>query len=296
MNNPIENAQGVDISVWQDDNSTPQMFDPWQARAQGAVFVGIKASQANWADPDYAQNWACCRDVLYRMPYHFLTWDVDPKRQAEVFWSLLERDTHALLPLMVDFEWWRSTPPAALEILFNFLERLKTLSAPLPLGIYTSKSFWEPHGSRAAYWRQYCLWLCDISGAVEIPAPWEAFTFHQYTFKLQGPAWGAESLDLDGDVFNGTLAEMQARFALPPLAECPLPERAADLQNLCVRVNGLRLRSAPGLEGAVLGWLNTGAEVQVTERRADAQGRGEWLRVSAGGWIAGDWLGNKYAA
>jgi len=88
-------AFGIDVSKWQDDNSTPQMFDPVRAKQRGASFVGIKVSQAGWADPDYAQNWANCRRWLYRMPYHFMTWDVDPggsRRQTRwtsctILWS-----------------------------------------------------------------------------------------------------------------------------------------------------------------------------------------------------------------
>ena len=53
----MANCLGVDISVWQDLNSTPQMYDPWKTRKQNGVFVGIKASQANWIDPDFIMNW-----------------------------------------------------------------------------------------------------------------------------------------------------------------------------------------------------------------------------------------------
>lgn len=207
-------AQGVDISVWQDNNSTPQMFDPHKARSMGASFVGIKTSQADWADPDFTMNWANCRRVLYRLPYHFLVWDKPAKKQAETFWGLLENDPGEL-PLTCDFEWWQIIPSNAMDILYNFMERLKQLASPLPLGIYSNYYFWLPYGSAASYWKQYHLWLCDISGDVDVPPPWDDWTFHQYTFKLYGPDWGAESLDLDGDYYNGTLEEMIAHFSLP---------------------------------------------------------------------------------
>jgi GH25 family lysozyme M1 (1,4-beta-N-acetylmuramidase) len=213
----MANAQGVDISVWQDNNSTPQMFDPYKARARGASFVGIKVSQGNWADPDYLLNWAHCRNVLYRLPYHFLTWDIAPNRQAETFWSLVEKDTLGILPLTVDFEWWKQTPAKAMDIVYNFTYRLKQLADPLPQGLYTALEFWKPNGSSDAYWEQFYLWLCDISGEVQVPVPWDKWAFHQYTFKLRGPDWGAESLDLDGDYFNGSLTEMQKEFNLPAL-------------------------------------------------------------------------------
>ena len=265
------NAKGVDISVWQDKNSTPQMFDPRKARAKGASFVGIKISQANWADPDYAMNWSNCRSVLYRMPYHFMTWDISPRRQAEVFWSLLERDTFGLLPLTCDFEWWSTVPTRAMDLLYAFMERLKDLASPLPMGIYTAKTFWDPNGSRDDYWKQYFLWLCDITGAVEVPKPWDKWSFHQYTFKLPGLEWGAESLDLDGDYYNGTLEEMIARFNLPELDGLVVPPPAiqqpepAAVLRMKVLSNGLRVREAPSIDALVVDYLSQAQVVTVQE-------------------------------
>ena len=193
------------------------MFDPWKTRAMGGYFAGIKVSQANYADPDYILNWAHCKNVLYRMPYHFLTWTTSANLQAETFWRLLEPEHHAMLPMVVDFEWWNVVPAKAMDILYAFTERLKDLASPLPMGIYTAKSFWDPNGSTANYWKQFHLWLCDIAGEVPVPKPWSTWKFWQYTFKLDGLAWGAESLDLDGDYYNGTLADMRAEFSLPEL-------------------------------------------------------------------------------
>jgi len=288
------NAQGVDISVWQDNNSTPQMFDPVRARQRGASFVGIKVGQASWADPDYAQNWANCRRWLYRLPYHFLTWDVSPRRQAEVFWSLLEKDTFALLPLTVDFEWWKTTPGNAMDILYNFTERLRYLSAPLPMGIYTAKSFWVPNGSTAPYWKQFYLWLCDISGAVEVPAPWERWTFHQYTFKLHGPDWGAESLDLDGDYYNGTVEDMRTQFGLPelepvePPASVPLP--VGEPLRMQALVEGQVVRRGPGTSFEKVGQLRAGELVNVL----GVGGSDVWVEIEPGQWAAVRYAGKTY--
>jgi hypothetical protein len=290
----VTNAQGVDISVWSDKNSTPQMFDPRKARSKGASFVGIKISQSNWADPDYALNWAHCKNVLYRMPYHFLTWDVSPYKQAEVFWSLIERDTHALLPLTCDFEWWKTVPAGAMDMLYSFTYRLKQLADPLPLGIYTAKSFWEPNGSLADWWKQFHLWLCDINGPVEVPAPWKTYAFHQYTFKLPGLEWGAESLDLDGDYYNGTLEQMIAQFKLPALDGLepqpqPLPTTGI------VQVAELNLRGTPErTSNNAIGSLRQGLPVEILERKPDAGGNGEWLKVRAEGWVAGTWAGSEF--
>jgi hypothetical protein len=247
----MANCLGVDVSVWQDNNSTPQMYNPYKTRAKGGSFVGIKTSQANWVDPDFIMNWNNCKNVLYEMPYHFLTWDVAPNRQAEVFWSVLEKNIHGgVLPLVADFEWWgTSTPPNAMDMLYNFMERMKALSSPLPLGIYSSLGFWKYNGSTADYWKQFYLWVCDISGVVEPVPPWmNNWTFHQYTFKLNGPEWGAESLDLDGDYYNGTEAEMIARFNLSPLNDMPPvdpPPPTTTKKYFIPTVSNLNMRSDP---------------------------------------------------
>lgn len=279
-------ALGVDISHWQNNISTPQMYDPMKTRSMGGSFVGIKTSQSTWADSDFVLNWAHCKGKLYRMPYHFLTWTTDPKAQADAFWRLIEPDTWGLLPLICDFEWWETTPPNAMDILYNFMERLKALASPLPLGIYTAKSFFEPNGSRADYWRQYALWLCDIAGAVEVPRPWTDWDFHQYTFKLDGIAWGAESFDLDGDYYNGTLAQMIARYNLPALDEIdpppviePQPAAALSLRVL----RNVTLRAAPTTASASYGLLAPGTLLTVTGIAGGATGA--WARLADGRYV-----------
>lgn len=284
----MANTKGIDISFWQNDRSTPQYFQPRVATRQGVSFVGIKVSQATYADRDYIQNWAICREMLYRMPYHFLVWDVDPRRQAETFWGLLEKDCYAVLPLICDFEWWRTVPGNAMDILYNFLERMKQLTH-LPIGIYTAKSFWVQHGTDAAYWQQYALWLCDIEGEVQVPKPWPRWDFWQYTFKLDGLAHGVESRDLDGDYYNGSLAEMRARYnlpALPGLAELP-PDGAepepAQRVGTVLSPAGVRVRFGPSVGARMLGTLPRGYQVDVEEVRR--QGTEEWIRIARGLWM-----------
>ena len=277
----MTNAQGLDISVWNDDNSTPQMFDPIQARKAGASFVYVKASQQTWADPDYLQNWANCKGKLHRGAYHFLTW-TDPKAQARFFWGLLQAD-RGELPPVVDFEWWSTIPAGALAYLRGFLDEFYSLSG-IRAGIYTARSFWQQYGTPDTYWKQFPLWICDIEGAVEVPAPWDAWTFHQYTFKLPGPSFGAESSDLDGNWYNGTLEQMQAAYNLAPLA--PIVEPVGISLTARQTIN---IRTQPTTAAAIVGTLATGERVSVTAM-AEAGGyqwakheRG-WSVVDTGNW------------
>ena len=49
--------QGIDVSHWQDDNSTPQQVNFKKAKAAGAEFVFIKASERLYVDADYTWTW-----------------------------------------------------------------------------------------------------------------------------------------------------------------------------------------------------------------------------------------------
>lgn len=293
----MANAQGIDISFWQDNKSTPQRFLPRMAIDRGISFAGIKVSQANYLDPDYMINWATCRPMLYRMPYHFLVWDVDPRKQAETFWGALEKDTYGILPLICDFEWWRTTPSNALDILHRFINRMKQLT-DLPLGIYTAKYFWDAYGSKDPYWKQFKLWLCDISGPVEVPSPWAVWDFWQYTFKLSGLEYGVESLDLDGNFYNGTLDDMVAAYNLPHLDS--LTNLYGDGTTQPVSTDhlftgeviaplGLYVRALPSITAPQVGALAQGDIIRVREIDAHEV----WYRVD-NGWIAGRWNGWKY--
>ena len=54
---------GIDCSKWKDDNSTPQQMDFFKAKAEGASFVFIKASQSTWLDSDFIYNWQAAKDA-----------------------------------------------------------------------------------------------------------------------------------------------------------------------------------------------------------------------------------------
>ncbi len=204
-------AHGGDFSTWQDKPDTPQVIDFHKAKAAGLTFAYLKASQSIYKDPDFLTGWPNAKNAgLLRGSYHFLTWDKSPVAQADFYWDMMRPDPGEL-PLIVDFEWWRVTPAGALGMLSKFIDRLRS-KTPHPIGIYTSASFWREFGSKKPYWAKLPLWLCDISGPVEVPKPWETWFLWQYTFKLPGPVYGAESLDLDGDRYNGTAEEMIARF------------------------------------------------------------------------------------
>lgn len=211
---------GCDVSIWQDNNSTPQQIDFVKMRTAGASFVFIKASQSTWMDQDLIYNWANAnRAGILRGAYHFLTFDTSPISQADYFWSLMRGDSGEL-PLVVDFENRIAglTRAAASSALKLFVERLQVISGRLPM-IYTSPGYWNEFGTTDVFWVKYPLWLAHYTTAAEplIPSPWQSWLFWQYTSHGDGLKYGAESLNIDMDYFAGTLEQLYA------LASRPLP-------------------------------------------------------------------------
>lgn len=123
-------VQGIDVSKWQDDNTTPQQIDFNKAKRAGAYFVFIKASQDVYADPDFAYNWNAAKAAgLIRGAYHFFDYRKSPKAQADYLTSLLKNDWGELPPVL-DFEkhpaWDLPTREKCLRMIKEFFTQLET--------------------------------------------------------------------------------------------------------------------------------------------------------------------------
>lgn len=227
---------GIDVSRWQDNNSTAQKMDFVKAKAAGARFVFIKASQQLYADEDILFNWKSAKDAgLLRGAYHFLTWDKPGREQARYFWSIIKSDPGELPPVC-DFESWGTIPSNAYYILWEFLQELKLLCGRNPI-IYTGYYFWQTYGAHPAEtmdFTQFPLWLAYYATEqyIKVPLEWPRWTFWQYTSKGDGLAFGSESLDLDMDYFNGsyedllTFAGLDHTVYLPVVIAAPDPHIA----------------------------------------------------------------------
>lgn len=212
---------GCDVSVWQDDNSTPQQVNFARMFQAGARFVFIKASQSTWIDQDLLYNWSNAKSTkLVRGAYHYLTFDTSPVSQAEYFWSLMRGDPGDL-PLTVDFENRAAglTRARASGDLKAFCDRLLQLSGKRPM-IYTSPGYWGEFGTTDSYWLQYPLWLAHYTTADPlIPLPWKSWLFWQYTSHGDGPKFGTESLNVDMDYFYAGIEALYdlAGWLVPPV-------------------------------------------------------------------------------
>lgn len=281
----MSNAHGCDISMWQDHNSTPQMFDPVKARSRGLSFVYIKASQGTYLDPDVMMNWHNCKNILYRGAYHYLDWRYSVVQQAQFFAGVL-KDDPGELPPVVDYESRVSVPnkEQAANSLMIFMNEFERISGIKP-AIYTGHGYWKEFGSNDPRFGERELWICDITPPLTVPQPWPTWSFWQYTFKGDGLYYGAESYDLDMDWYNGSLEQMIERYKLPDLGMPSEPESVPDPDHQLWRVSTdvLNVRAAPNLEASVTWQLTRGDVVEAIEYQNDSSYL--WAK-HAKGWSA----------
>lgn len=298
-------AHGADVSVWQDDNSTPQQIDFDKMAASSVSFVGIKISEDQYTDQDFIYNWNNAkRKNMLRIGYHYLHWK-DPKQQARAFFGAYKNDPPELLSV-ADYERRKGAPgrAAMTDILYDFLEELKRLNNLLdkrkPMeSIYTGISFWKEYGSPAAYWKQYPLWLAWYANKItqaHVPAPWDKWTLWQFGTPAIGRLLGAESAEIDMNYYNGTEAELYKFFGLqaPEQPQQPQqPEEPHEPEYMKVdSINwGLKLRSIPE-SGSRLAVLDHNTQVEVLERKK--LGTDVWCRVRIEGWSAEKHNGYTY--
>jgi lysozyme len=240
-----DRALGIDVSVWQDNNSTPQMVNFSKAKAAGASFAFMKSSQGVYVDPDFVMNWQHAGTAgILRGVYHFLDFKNKPANktanewaidQAVFFYGVVKNLKMDFLPVC-DFEDSGGLPAGTVRQAFkNFLESYFSISG-LRCIIYTRNSFWSVYASADAYWRQYQLWVAQyyyqtLPANPNLIPPFTTWHFWQFTDKGDGLKYGCESKQVDLNYFNGTVADLYA-YAGTPLPAPVDPSKAARLEEL----------------------------------------------------------------
>lgn len=229
---------GPDVSFYQDNPETARQIDFNLMRNNGARFVIIRAGQNIWVDPDFAFNWSYAKAAgLPRGSYWLYDSRIEPRRQAELYINQLGRDLGEL-PLFADFEESYGGVYRGWQNWKLFLERLKQLAPGKKIGIYTAYYYWRdnapPVGSAdLGYFHQYPLWVANYGVVVPlVPAPWTNYIFHQFTNKGDGLFYGAESLEIDLNKFNGTEEDFRnylENVELPPVPQEPVEAHIIDL-------------------------------------------------------------------
>lgn len=201
--------QGTDISTWQDSPDIPGEVNFIKMSDAGAYYVFFKVSQGLFNDQVFRDSWVDAKGILPRGGYHWLSWNKTGLEQAKYFCDQIANDPPEV-GCVVDFEDRIGVPQNANAHLWNWCEYVESQTKKVPI-IYTSPYYWMEFGSKDLAWKRYALWIANYYVVKPmIPAPWTNWTFWQYSPKGDGVKYGAESLQIDLDWFNGTAEDFKA--------------------------------------------------------------------------------------
>jgi lysozyme len=283
---------GSDVSFYQDDPNTPMNINFDVMMLAGAVFSIIRAGQWTWVDRDFKKNWKNAKAAgMPRGSYWFYDSRGEPKKQAQLWVSTLGSDLGEL-PLFADFEDSYGGTWGRWGDWYTFLEEVKRLAPGKEIGIYTAFYYWDLHTIKKGipkasldYFVQYPLWIANYGvSSPLVPLPWSAsgWTFWQFTDKGDGRLYGAESLNIDLNYFNGDLAEFNARFGLNGSDPNPNPPEEEEHEMTIIATlksnNTTRraVRTSAKVEGNPIGYANPASVVMnATQKKvltADGEG------------------------
>jgi lysozyme len=284
---------GADVSVWDDDNNTPQGIDFVKMKSRGVKFVYIKASQS-MEDEDFKRNWKDAKDAgLLRGAYHYLNVAQSEISQAQLFCGLIKGDLGELPPVC-DFEQRLATEPTPAVMaskLWNFLQYVEKDTLRLPM-IYTGHFYWEEHGNTDPKWLKYFLWLPwyesesyikAVTGGTGAPKPWTNWKIWQYSESGDGLYYGVESSGIDLNYYNGTDDELLAWSN--SIVGGVTPPQSGNVYY--VNVNLVNIRSGPASTYSLVGTAPKGKEFVVYETKTN------YSRVGINVWIFSSYLTRK---
>ena len=211
------NIYGFDISLYQDNNNTPQGVNFATMKASGADFVIIRAGQNLWIDPDFATNWANAKSAgIPRASYWYFDPRINPIAQAKLFKNLFTNDKPEGR-LWIDLEFpkiWGGNYSNQSSWM-AFIEEVKF--AGYRVGIYTNYYWWLEHTlpHERTYYAQYPLWEAWYSSDVTkvyTPSPWSQCLIWQDGTPSIGLSVGVESIEIDHNKFNGGVTEFEKEF------------------------------------------------------------------------------------
>lgn len=211
----------IDVSKWQNDPVTPEYIDFAKMKSKGVDGVIMKAGQGLYTDRDFVTNWHLCK--ILGMPvgsYWYYDNRVDPSKQAKAWVDSLDVENGELW-MWLDLEDRQAGVYAGWKNWYVMLAKLQDLLPNAKIGIYTGHYYWVEFTKQAGipkaslrWFKQFPLWLASYGGDPLDTDPWDGWTIWQFTDFLDGKSYGAESFELDGNYFNGTIEDFRNYFGL----------------------------------------------------------------------------------
>lgn len=199
-------VKGIDVSKHQGKDIVYSL-----APGDGIEFVIARAGYAWVNDSKFEYNIHAARAEKMLVGGYWAFWpDLGAKRQAELFWSQIEKAGGVDLPLAIDVErrWIGETKARSRERLFKMIERLGQLTEH-ELMIYTSEWAWS--NSVGLCMVNLPLWVCDVDDVINLPYGWDDWLFWQ-TGQERFPWYRQGTARLDVNVFNGSRTDLLMRF------------------------------------------------------------------------------------
>lgn len=259
-------------------------FNVMRAVLNGTI---IRAGQRNWVDSKFRTNWTKAKSAgIPRGSYWLYDSREDPKKQAVLWWSLLQGDPGELVHV-ADFEESYGGPYGMPSHMRTFLQEFQRLSN-LPddrLAIYTGYFWWTQRVGNNAFFRRFALWLAWYApmGAVHVPAPWieTDLIFWQYTSSGPGPLYGVSSLEIDLNWYCCDAKTFSLRFGLG----APAPDGGTMTKYYKWTSVGANIRADHTSGSADKGDLVTGDVIQVDDSKVGAWFPYKHAQHSDGTWV-----------
>lgn len=282
---------GADLSYWQGAIDWPRF-------ASKVNFAYLRAGYGNdYTDPRLTEYMRGCAD--HGIPFG-LYWYVKPgkdwRKHADNFAAYEEMGA---LPPVMDVE---ETGGLDKQALAGWLEKLVNRYEEVSgreLAIYTSPGFWNSNLPMTNWAKNRSLWVAHWTGAQQptLPNEWVAinqpktWTFWQWSAggNKQGATYGVSSTDIDLNRFNGTAADFERRFGVPPHysdGAPPVPPEppAEELPEFVTTTAfALNLRWSPAVvTGNKFGVLPYGTKLKVIGQS------GDWYQIA--GYVHKDYV------
>jgi GH25 family lysozyme M1 (1,4-beta-N-acetylmuramidase) len=187
----------VDVSYYQGN------FDWHAAKAVGVAFGFARVSDGtHFIDPQFGNNWSNMRAAgVLRGAYQFFEPGEDAAAQANLLVSRVGALGPGDLPAMIDVEATGGQSPQTIAAkIQTWLDIVERGTGKTPF-IYSGAYFWQGSVGSTGFGR-YPFWIAAYGvSCPSLPNGWGRWTFWQYS---DGNG------RLDHDVFNGSLAELEA--------------------------------------------------------------------------------------
>ncbi|MFK3980797.1 GH25 family lysozyme [Micromonospora sp. NPDC050397] len=205
-------VHGIDVSVYQGTIN-------WASVAgAGTDFAYARASLGSgYTDPTFTANHNGAKsNGLYFGAYHFARPDQSSGRQQADYFLDRARVVNdgRTLPPMLDLEWGPASVPTCFGLsqsemvtwIDEFLDRVKTRTGRTAM-IYTNRNWWNPCVGSTSFGGHPLAHPCYCASPGTLANGWSRFTVWQYTSTGSVPG---VSGNVDQDVFNGSMADLQA--------------------------------------------------------------------------------------